>query len=601
MALPSMGTIAYGDTTFGVTSKSSIRSTPVWDDARMTIVAWDHRIHVRGYVTPAGAADTDTEMATLHAQLETPAQRLRYDDNMGWGGLDVNGPGEVKDVAWGPHPELVSFVPLGGGSSGNQAALVEWNCSTRLPTCIGGARYEKELMAYNSEWNHTIDGAGLAKISISGYLEIALTRKSGSRNINDWADKYRDKLEQIKDPTGFRREHQTYTMSSDRRRLNFSWQWVELPYPLPDGCPYADVDHELSWQLGPKAGVSRNVFSGSITVAPNKPMSIALDKWKLIVADRVKTQRHELGKVILAGKLDGDPKKMHIIDTVTMREKIVGEGIGARTAHFYTSYTVLGESLANLLKASGMWKPVIGFDHAQWRASLLDSTFHIRGAGQVSWDTNETIIDLCANGPNPETELRNKPEPGQAALRAGPGVEVMGVNFNRDLVPKESSWIAYECAVIMGEDNSKVMHKPLVGSDKVKTTEKQSEEIGSPNQPSNRDQVGSFGKAAEATHPNESTDTKNVFQQVGAPTVTVWLVGKALRLGHQIPTPRLDKVAGQESKQMWQQCPQWTASVVAGIPIFCKTWVIEYQFEKPPSSMPVAENPAFQTPAYQSA
>src|SRR5574341_620166 len=104
-----MGTIQYGTSTFGVTSRSRFISTPRWDDAGRTIVSVVHRLHVRGYVTPGGEADTDGQMGTLHQQLETPGQRLIYDDGMGFGTFDVNGPSGAKDCSWGPHPIVLSF------------------------------------------------------------------------------------------------------------------------------------------------------------------------------------------------------------------------------------------------------------------------------------------------------------------------------------------------------------------------------------------------------------------------------------------------------------------------------------------------------------
>lgn len=608
MGQPAMGIISYGDTTFGVTSRSSIRSTPRWDDARRTIVAVRHELHVRGYVTAGGAADTDTEMATLHTQLETPGLRLRYDSGMGWGELDVNAPGgQTKDVSWGPHPILVSFSPLGGGAAGNQAALVEWTCSTELPSCIGGAAYEKQLMAFNYDWHHTVDGNGLSTTSINGYIEIPLTRRSGSRSIPDWADNYRHLLEQIPDPVGFRREGFTYHMTGDRKRLNFSWQWKELPFPLPLGVSYADVDHHVSWSMGSKAALLQNQLSGSITMAPGQGVAKAVEKWQAIVASRIAAAQDEK-KLVLAGKVApiGGKPPMVVIDHANVREKVFGEGAAARTVHFQTNYTVIGTTLPHLMAVSGLFRWVPGTDFDKWKTSLKDSAFASRGYANVKWDNVDAIVDLCIKSPQTNVSiLRNRQQnelkvidkkdinpPGQVAQ-----LQVFGANFNRDQVPKESSWIFYEAGVVMDEDNSIAMHKPLAGSSTITETDRATQEVASsPNQPSNPSQLGTFARA-DGLHPHETTTTENVFQRVGSPTVRIWLVGKALRLGHRIPTPKLDKVGDQETRQMSQVVREWVVTAVAGIPIYGKTWRIEYEFKKPPSKIPALGNPALQLPA----
>jgi hypothetical protein len=139
-----------------------------------------------------------------------------------------------------------------------------------------------------------------------------------------------------------------------------------------------------------------------------------------------------------------------------------------------------------------------------------------------------------------------------------------------------------------------------VGSDNVEKTKPAQEVADSPNKPSGDGgsfPAGTFGKT-DSTHPNEkpsgSKDSENVFQQVGAPTATVMLIGRALRLGHPIPTPKLDKVGDQETVQMGQWVREWQITVTAGIPIFAKIWRVWYEFKKPPDKIPVLGNPAFQ-------
>lgn len=593
MSLPTMGTISYGDATFNEKSRSSLRASPVWDDARMTIIAVDHTIQVRGYVSASGS-DTETDVFSLYRELMQPGLRLKYQDGIGFGDFDINST-SVKDADWGPRPTLFSFVPLGGGSGGNQGALVEWAVTTRIPVCSGQTKYEKDLMALNYDWTHDIDGIGLSKITISGYLEIPLTRQPNKRDIKDNADKYRDRLDKISSavPTGYRRENARFHMTANRKRLNFSWQWNQLPWPLPKGCSYVEIDHEANWSID-KANIIRNVFTGSITVSPEAEMKTAMEAWKIIVANRIGLDQQKL----LGGVAGKENDRAVIIDGFSVRERICGDGIAARTAHFFTSYSIFGAPLPAILRAGGFWQPIGQHDHGAWKGSLQNSTFSLRGHDGVEWRTSdEKLIDLC-DTPPPKLDVKVADKKGGEANQP----VFMGANANRQLVPKEGSWIAYVNDIIMGEDNSVAIHKPLSGSSGIQNQEKP-EEDSSTNKPTNPDQSGAFpagayGMAVTPTHPNETTSAANIFQRVGAPSVTVWMVGKAIRLGHRIPTPRMDKVAGKNTVQMWQNVREWVISAAAGIPIFCKTWAIEYEFATPPSKIPVPANPAHFTGTY---
>lgn len=603
MALPTMGTLSYGSYTFDEKSKSSVRSRANWDEAGRTITDWEYTIFVRGYVTPGGQSDTEFAMNELVSDLQIPCQKLTYDDGMGWA-LNVNDPSTgLRDVAYGPKPTLISFVPLGGGSSGNQAALVEWSCTTRIPTCSGGSgsfvsrgKTQQAIMALNYDWGHHVDGAGLSRITISGYLEIPLTRNGSSREVQDTADRYREHLEKMESPTNYRRESLDINLSKDRRRLNFSWQWIELPFAMPEGCAYADIDQDVSWSLD-KAAYLRHFFSGRIVVAPGNELKLAVDKWKVIVANRLGLDDAGIQK-ILAGKKRGANQSV-VIDQFTVREKIVGEGAAARTVTFSTSYRTIGARLHQILQAGGLWQPILQHDHGIWRTSMKDA-LSIRGADKVYFGSRsqEAIIDLClasakADHRDGAADANKKDMKGE--------VKLFGDNARRELIPKEASWVDYRCAVVMSEYNSLAMHKPLAGSSGVRNIDRPSENVGSQNQPSNPSQAGTFStpyaKSATATHPSQGTNVENVFQQVGAPEVDVFLVGKALRYAHQIPTPKLVSVAGQEVVQMGQEVSQWAASAVAGLPMYIKTWIIHYKFKKPPEKMPVAENPALQLPA----
>lgn len=606
-SVPTIGTLSYGSVIFDAFESSRIQINPIWDEAERTIICWEHVLSVRGWVTNS-AGTTDGPMQSLLLALTTPGQELRYTGGKGWGGahgdgLHVNGSSTVRDMAFGPKPRLISFIPLGGAPFGNTAARVEWQCSTRVPVCQN-ARYQGEIAALNFDVAYQILGTGLQQITVTGYFEIPCTRQAGSRVVIDNADRYRERIA-TPVPLGYRREPQTFRLSKDKRRIDFSWVDTQIPYPLPEGCVYAECKHGVGWNLK-DAAVFRNVFSGSITRAPDQPRHIAVERWKQIVGSRItKTNQfaasveREEGGAGLPGV--GQPRPTIILDSFQIDEDVFG-----LTTHFSMAYTVLGARLRDIVRATGLFTPIEGTDFAKWRASLEKTAFHIRGADKVHFG-GDAIVDLCGgSAPVKQATLRGM-TPRRAALnssRAAPGGAELRARREappptkpelRAFIDPESSWIQYVCSIHLVENDRIIVHIPLAEGQQPKTGEplnipEDNEAILAERRPQ-ADAAEQGGVDPGVVHP-----VRNIIQRISNPTVEVHMFGHAMRLGYHIPTPRIESVGGVKLVQKSASGSEQVQSAVEGVPVYYREWHIIYTAEKPPKALEVPDNPALGVP-----
>ncbi len=126
--LPDVGILIYNGCKFSPLYETNVAGRCVKDDSQRTIMYMEYILTADGYVTmPDGAADTNGTMRALRRLLSKQGGELRY---IGRGNdIEVNVPGSaVKDVKWGPIPEVLDFQPLGGGRS----AKIKWSVKVHI-------------------------------------------------------------------------------------------------------------------------------------------------------------------------------------------------------------------------------------------------------------------------------------------------------------------------------------------------------------------------------------------------------------------------------------------------------------------------------------
>lgn len=559
MAVGATGTISYNGVTFDGYVRSRVTITPQRDEADRTTVYNRYLFDIEGFASVSGDT-TDNTLQDMRQKLTATGQEFHYDAKGMGDSFGINQRGGAYDVCNGPKPKLLRYDPIGN----NRSASVHWQCEVCVPDCTA-AKYQSAILALNFEVSYDIREDGLQTVSISGYAEIPLTRWDGSRKVLDAADRVREQIRpQV--PLGFRRKVQRFNLSKDKRRMDFSFVDDEMDYPLPSGVVRMDVEHSIRSALNKGFMVWHSSISGSVTIAPGRPKTDAYVKFMQVCLGRIAVARigaPQAGSVMLS--------------SVSIRESIF-----ERVSHFSIDYTIFKTSLAEILRVAGMWRPVPGTSWTQWRQSLEDSAFHVRGFSKLGFrSSDDVIIDLCGGEPKPPSQ---QPNPG-----AGGGIEgAAGVGIvAQAAIAGAVAWIKADIRLEADEDDCIAVHKPLTGA------------VGT------KEIVGDFqimegiaAGAAGGAKPGASAKVPDIVQRVSAPSIRVRLRGELIRAIHQIPLPMLRSIGGVVPIMARQWFSSGKAGNISGsaIPIFHTVFVQEYILPTPPSSYGVPADPAWNVP-----
>ena len=137
--LPDVGVCSYNGCVFSPLFESNVSGKAVPDEARRTIIYMEYIITLDGYVNaPDGAAfllgtgalaytptSTDGSMRDLRRLLSKQGGALNY---TGRGNDIIVNVGDIRDVKWGPIPEILEFQPLGAGRS----AKIKWTVKVAI-------------------------------------------------------------------------------------------------------------------------------------------------------------------------------------------------------------------------------------------------------------------------------------------------------------------------------------------------------------------------------------------------------------------------------------------------------------------------------------
>lgn len=259
--VPDIGTLKYNGCIFSPLFETKVTGNCIKDAANRTVKYMEYTIVVDGYVTlPEGDTTIAPTMATLYNLLTAQGGALVYTGKaldlvvnaQGGGGIGPNahiglgpivGANPNDDVAWGPVPELLEFQPLGSGNS----AKIQWKVTVRLPSlAVSSTSNSLGLLQLNYETSVTYNEDGFSTISISGVMEIPMTRRPSqtTRTVFSTVDQFRNLLEkrilQGIDLGKFRVTRRDFHVSRDKRTLEWDFQAEERPYmDIPPECTIA--------------------------------------------------------------------------------------------------------------------------------------------------------------------------------------------------------------------------------------------------------------------------------------------------------------------------------------------------------------------------
>lgn len=404
VTLPDVGELSYNKCVFGPLFSTKVTCDYVKDNANRTVKWIEYTITVDGYVTlPDGFVSIEPTVAILEKLLSQQGGALLYS---GRGiKIAVNTAGGDRDVAWGPVPEVLEIVPMGGGRS----AHVTWTVKARVPPRVSKVGSQRgHVLQFNYETSVQYDEAGYSSFRVNGTVEVPLTRRIATdRTVPQTADDFRTrfpgKLLSTIDLTRFKVMNREFKLSRDKRTLEFDVtaqerSWMALPpgitvargqfsfkpvrsgmglanwlctlsctYTVPKGQP-----RRLAWlaflallqqrmKRGNQAGFVPAPPGNQNPAAAVAPLALPVAlpiAGPILAANQLLRQR-------LAGRQADRNRKVFLVD-FSGTEGLYDDG---RTTSFTASWR-LTTVFSEILLASGLWKKVPSHTDNAWAASV---------------------------------------------------------------------------------------------------------------------------------------------------------------------------------------------------------------------------------------
>jgi hypothetical protein len=539
-ALPTIGTLSYNGYTFNNTTRSRVRGELVYDRAGRAVVGTKYLFHVSTYVSEASpGAGCDAVVADLRVKLSHPGGEFRY-QSKGLGDFEVN-IGGTRDVAWGPKPRVIELEPVGSTACWR----LVWVCEVMVPDCDGAAF--SGVMAFNFGVSYTIDADRLQSRTYEGYLEIAMTRVGDTRAVIDTADAYREQIS-IPIPDGFQRAVERYTLSEDKRTLEFVVTDVELPSAeaLPIGCTKARGRCSVQTT---SPGLSQFTVSLSATykVLKGQPRKMGYEAFYALYFDRLQWATTNTRGV-------------------TAMSFGVTEGLyeDSRVISFEMVYLVTSQ-IARIMADTGIWREVPRTAYPLWRASL-GAAIGPRGfAGLRSFASEDVIVDLCARSSMSFAQTPSQPDrdasPGFMPEPTAPTVLDLKLGLQTE---EEPSNVTHYPLPTAQDDGPTVSNSGLASNDQSFTD---APDIGT-------GQPGNNANVAPAQGP--------IPQRRGDDAFRVRLIGYALTTWEPAPCPQILRIGRATLVPADTHKYRTTFVGVLGVtPVYAATWDCWYRVIPP--------------------
>lgn len=617
--LPGTGVYKYNGVRFTVLGKSKASFKPVPDPAGRMVKWVEHVFEWEGYVTTRddGKLTTDDLMEDIKQRLSAPQGHLLV-YTKGAGNVSVNSPASldidpedivagvglpihVKDVNFGPWPEVLTWAPVGN----DQAALVTFRVKTCIPLCEG-SKYQEAPVALTYERTVEIDTDGYATVRFNGTLEIAMTATPDHR-LPDSVDAYRH-LVRVTLLDGYKRE-QSYSLDTSKRILTFHITDTQIPVPLLGGASYCELDFTV--RSTPQSAFKHwtCTLSGGIRMPAGTPRGAAVAVFFTVAASRLNMATQQLGG-----------GRMVMISEYSATEQVFG-----KEARFSMSWQLFGSSISEVVNHAGMWRTIEGTTFAKWKRDMDRTAYRQYGnLGLRHRPEDEgVLIDLCTTQTPPQIRQTQQPPPVSGdRVGGGLGISIAGArppaanppggqgrpgiplqfgvvnndavqaNRERDFdprLPPQNTWVEWTCAVSYDQEDFVCVHTPI-------GIEPQRVNVQYP--------VTGQASAAAATVAPAATPERvpesqgNVVQQIAGSTQMLWLKGFATRGNFEIAPPRLISAGGIPGVQKHYHFQQ-TVVARSGVRIFQAEWAIGYVLSRPPATLPLPSNPLLGTNGHQ--
>lgn len=611
--LPDIGELSYNGITWTALYKSKIEAIPEYARDKRSIKFQKVTLSVDGVINAdddmiaiAPETTTDPLMLELRLRLLANAAPLVYSQK-GYGTFTVNSPDRANntwDVAFGPHPELVSFQPLGEGRS----ALVSWKVTCHIVPSRAEPLFQG-VIAFTRSDDLSYDDKGYLAYTVKGELEIAATVRPPFNQI----DFVRDRVDSLLNPLvpiGWKPQRRDFNYSEDNRVCNFVFAWEEMaPGGLPLACTDAGGEYVYN---NTNKGFNKWNYTLRATYYVRKDIrrNSAWLRFVLLYRNRnpIRFGAANRDKVILTG----------------LR---VSEGLysDSKRTEFEANWTVIGLALRQVLIGSSTWRRIPDSDYRLWRAgvnitpvgplpvvpgvdpdtiaALPGGNWRAMGdiSGWRSWAreagrlaAKDAIIDirhqpaadahlLARNLLDIVGDVDEKDHPTFQQQQGIPQSQADLDLLEMMLLPNpEFSWADYNCEIFAELDPGLAIHKPLPQADDVAdsfaTLDYQDAE---------------YPKSQKDYTLKSNSTGSDVVQRMATSTYRICVRGFAIRAGYPIPIPGLVSFAGKTPTPLYPQ-RVWRQSQanISGIPINFARWELWYQLSVPVTDDTIDKYPA---------
>jgi hypothetical protein len=509
------------------------------DDADRVVVYQETTITAKAIVVPnSGNASTDKAMQEIRRKLGADGGILTFKDK-GFGQDFVVNKGKIKDVKFGPKPKILSWKPIGD----TLAAEIEWQVVTRFPVCEN-AKF-KDVLALNYDHTVVIDDKSNSTRTVTGYIEIAQTRRVGQQSLTQIADSFRGQIRVVPLP-GFKRT-QSWKTSLDKSRVDFSIvdEQINSRNPWPQFVTDISARHDVAMSRSSGFQSSLNTLSANIELIPGKPGTLAYLIFLQLIQTRILTARGSSNQVVM-------------LQNVNISEDIFG-----RSSRFSVSYRVL-HCLKDFMQRTGLWQP-LGTNWQQW-ATSVSPMFNNRGnAGLAASASHDAIISLCLPGSTGGVNI-------DSPLRTERDVANSLPSLQNLRPPAARSWLAYENIIQLFADRPTVRQSPIQS-------------------PADQLEEQTALGTSDFSYPEQSSGVKeDIIQEGGQPTYSAWLIGHAARVGYKIVQPRLKKIGKAAVREVKNIFTEGSIANMFGQPVFGASWKIGYILAGSPGKVPPEDN-----------
>lgn len=508
-------------------------------------------------------ADQDVMMDAIRTALERSGGQLFF-TGKGYD-IELNAPGKPRDLRWGPKPQVLEWKTFGAG----RAAEISWMVECAINNCDNAA-WQNRIMEYTYTLSFSTDEAGYTTKTHTGSITIPMTRNNvNAAGIPDSADNYFDNVVPPALPNFKRTISRTLNEAKDK--LSFTVTDTEQAgNPLPPGVINADASHEHNSQPNNKAIFIAwtGTISASYEVVKGKPRSDCMPIFLKLVKSRQEAER--------AGGFFMIPLSMRIAEP---------QIYGRQAASFSLTYSLTSinaKDVSSRYATGGLWQRT-GDDWNVWATSVALARANRGLAGLRHLPAAEVLVDLCLNGSSGFAGgglAPFNPIQGNQRVVAPSWNEIKKTLGVPDQINPLSSWQNYECRLVVEPVDHIVVHKPLPTGP-----------MPNPLQlsPAANFVQGFFSGNSNSFFAAPQVSPPTIIQSTGSTDLYIRLVGRAVRVGHEIPPPTMISVGGfpvvsANHPSVGTYFSTWTASYTTH-PIQAAEWNLRWFVSLPPGAL----------------